>query len=246
MPNARNVERPITLMGLGRSGTTLVTNIFKRHPQTQAIGETANFVYSTYYHVLNALPVCGERKARESLEEAAARSVHAMLVRTFPSRKAAWFHKPIRMPLVSQRFGRQPQHFSKFADFYWEATEALFPGGRFLTVLRDPEEVLISSLTRWKMPPAAAVKMLDDNYQLMLHEKSRVGLHLSFEDLATDGEATVRRLLGFAGVSYHPACLAAFESKHAVNPPRDEARECPEIPAETRRKYEELRERISR
>lgn len=241
MPNRRNVERPITLVGLGRSGTTLVYSIFDKHPKVQALGETGNLVYSSYLHILESLPHCGERKRGESLEEAAARSVHAVLNRTFPSRSKHWFQKPIRIPTVARHYMKD---FPSFVDFYWRASEVLFPGGRFLTVLRNPHDVVVSSMTRWKMEPGDCIRMLRWNYDLMLSPASRVALYLDFDELSLKKEESVRKLLEFSGVGFHKRCLNAYSWKHAENPQRTSDLPEIEIPDDVLARYELLRLRI--
>ncbi|WP_193143402.1 sulfotransferase [Fluviibacterium sp. MJW13] len=71
MPNRTNLTAPICLVGLGRSGTTLVTNIFRRHPGFQSLGETANLVYSTFRHIEKSLPISGPRNQNRSDQDVA-------------------------------------------------------------------------------------------------------------------------------------------------------------------------------
>jgi hypothetical protein len=213
MPNQMNVEGPITLVGSGRSGSTLLTNIFRRHPKFQSLGETTNFIFSPYYYMKRALPFCGPRPNQTSVNEAAKIGVHAMLIRTYHSARPHWFHKPIMLPVVVREF----KAIDDFASWYWDATRQLFPHAKFFTILRAPERVVISAVTRWKQPPARAAANLARIYRVMLHPESRVEFGLAYERLVDEPAQTLQDLFGYAGVEMHESCLSAFDRQHASN-----------------------------
>lgn len=214
MPNARNVDAPVTLVGPGRSGTTLVTQIFRRHPDFFAVGESVDLVWSTYRQLDRHLRNTGRFPGDRSLAETKRDGVHGLLCGTYPSPERFWFHKPIFVPSVSRGFASPEE----FRAWFWQAADEIFPRGRFLTVLREPADNAASIMVRWNNSEAQAFARLEECYRLMLHADSRVGLVLPFEELQDRPEDSTRRLLAFAGAPYDAACLAPFSRAQAPNP----------------------------
>lgn len=215
MPTWKNVEAPLTLIGLGRSGTSLVMDLFANHPRVQSLGETTNFIYSSYYQFVSSLPYCEATRSGQSVEAAAAKAVHAALVTTFPSRAPVWFHKPLRLPVVANRY---KDDFHRFVEWYWNASRVLFPRGRFFTILRDPEEAAVSAMKRWKYEEGQVFRMIERNYEMMLGADSRLGCIVRFTDLTERREAAARRLFEFCGLRFDKSVLRSFERNHAPNP----------------------------
>ena len=213
MPNEANIDRPITLVGSGRSGTTLLTNVFRDHPHCESLGETADLLLSSYYHVHATLPICGPFFSRANAETHARGAVHAMLRNLASSDRPHWFHKPIQVPSVRRLFDDD----ETFMRWWWGAHETLFPEATVFAVLREPRDVVLSSMTRWSFTRERAVDNLELIYRWLLHERSRCAFALRFDTLVAEPERSVRALLERVGVPFDPACLGAFERMHAPN-----------------------------
>jgi hypothetical protein len=213
MPNKMNVEEPITLVGPGRSGSTLLTNVFRQHPEFQSLGETTNLIFSPYYYMRKALPFCGPRPHRTSVDEAAKIAIHAALTRTYQSKRPHWFHKPIMLPVIAREF----ESIDDFAAWYWAATRELFPRGKFFTVMRAPERVIQSSMTRWKHTSSRASENLARLYRVLLHPESRVEFGVVYEELVSEPHRTLQDLFAFTGVKLHESWTQAFARQHASN-----------------------------
>lgn len=239
MPNRDNLTRPVCLVGLGRSGTTLITNIFRRHPDFQSLGETANLVFSTYYHIEKSLPITGPRNAERSDQIAARDCVYKILLDLYASRRPLWFQKPILVPSV---ISMSRQNIAEFGTWYWSASHTLFPEGRFFTVMREPADVLKSSMIRWGWSFDHGVATLRRVYALLLHPDSRVTLAMPFADLQREPEASVAQLLAFSGAAFDERCMAAFNRPHAPNPPQREV-QLGEIPEDILTSYAEILQR---
>lgn len=240
MPNAGNVDAPITLVGPGRSGTTLITGIFERHSQFSVVGESAHLVWSSYYWLNRWLRNTGPFPGERTLSETARDGVYASLCATYPAAEPHWFHKPIFEPAVHIRFADQ----HKFRSWYWETSRELFPRGRFLTVLRDPATTAASTMQRWDNTEEQAFTRIRRVYELMLHPASRVELVLRFDDLQQRPEETVRRLMAFAGVSFEPAQMTAFDWRYVPN--TGERPTGLKVPAAVQDLYEQLLDRAER
>lgn len=214
MPNKENIESPVTLIGPGRSGTTLVTNIFRQHPEFRAVGETTNLVFTTYRTLEESLPFCGAIRGHREPKEAARDTVHGMLLDLYGSKRPRWFQKPIFLPRIHHTW----KSFDAFASWYWDVFSSLFPYARVFTVARDPAETAASIMTRWGNSAEQAFRRLNLCYQLMLYPTSRLQLVLPFRELLDKPEQAVRTLLDFSDTPYHPKCMDAFGHRHAVNP----------------------------
>src|SRR5262245_16290669 len=214
MPNPSNADAPVTLIGPGRSGTTLVTRIFRQHSHFFAIAESANLVYTTFHQLSRYLRNTGPIPGGRSIPEAARDAVHAMLCAAYPSEEPRWFHKPISVPAVHRDFPSPEE----FGAWYWATSDRLFPRGRFLTVIREPAETAASAMVRWGDSEERAFKRIERAFQLLLHGNSRLGLVMPFESLREEPESAVRVLLEFAEAPFEKAALSVFEKQHAVNP----------------------------
>ncbi|WP_418275960.1 sulfotransferase [Isoptericola jiangsuensis] len=216
MVNPRNVTSPVSLVAHGRSGTTFITNVFRRHPDFRAIGETANTVFATYRSLETSLPWTGPIRGRRPVEDASRDAVHAMLFELFGANMPRWFHKPIVVPTVtlSDEF---PTH-AEFCTWYWETFDRLFPDGMTFTVVRDPAETARSSMIRWGGTLVETYARMERAFELVLHPRSRVAHVLEFEALQSDPERFIRDLLAIADARFDQACLTAIDGRFAVNP----------------------------
>lgn len=213
MPNADNITAPACLVGAGRSGTTLLTAALRQHPEMQAIGETGNLVFSTFHTIERSLPLCGSGYDASNATAAAQQAVTRALLDLFPSDRPRWFHKPIMIPEARRHFASDDAFF----EWYWKVSRLLFPQGRWFTVVRDWRDVAISAMQRWGWKQDAAIVSEIRLHKLLLHRDSKVGLVIDFEDLTSDPEGSVRRLLSHLELEFHPRCLKVFERIHAPN-----------------------------
>ncbi|MEP9381165.1 sulfotransferase [Nocardioides cheoyonin] len=214
MPNPDNVDAPVTLVGPGRSGTTLVTQIFRRHSCFFAVGESASLVYTTYKQLNSYLRNTGRIPGDRTVPDAARDAVYAMLCSAYPSEEERWFQKPIFLPTVNRAF-ETPE---EFGSWYWEASCHLFPRGRWLTVVREPVSTAASIMVRWGNTEEHAFRRIENSFRLMLHPASRLGMVMPFEFLQAKPRRAVRALLGFADVPFEQPCMGAFRANQARNP----------------------------
>ncbi len=245
MPNARNVEAPVTLLGPGRSGSTLITALFRKHPDFQAVGESASLVWSSFYWQTRWLSNTGRFPGGRDMDEVARDGVHGLLCSTYPSANRRWFHKPIFEPDIAPIFERVAGRVVAFEDpeeyraWYWRVSRLIFPEGRFFTVLRDPAENAASIMQRWRNGEERAFARLRSVYELMAHPDSRLGLVIPFEQLQQQPEEAVRRILDFAGAPFDASLMSVFEQEHAPNA-SDRERASVQTPKAVQDLYDEL------
>ncbi|WP_193143482.1 hypothetical protein [Meridianimarinicoccus sp. MJW13] len=175
--------------------------------------------------------------------------VYKVLLDIYASPKPNWFQKPILIPSIVSSFGPD---FEGFGTWYWSVNRLLFPEGKFFTVMREPADVLKSSIIRWGWSFDDGIATLRRNYTLLSHADTRVDLVIPFDRLQQEPEATTRQLLNFAGVDFHEDCMTAFKSAHAPNPRKKDGVAMGEIPQDVMDLYhkvlarsEPVRDRVS-
>ncbi|HVZ07133.1 sulfotransferase family protein [Rhodopila sp.] len=218
MPNETNIARPLTLIGLGRSGTTLLEACFNRHPQIQTLNETSGLIFGVAAGAFeSALP----SKERFSDPYAfAGAAIRTTLMALEPSDRLFWFHKPGGLPkLISwvwQDGRKTPTGFP--VEWYWRVMKSAFPRSLFITSLRNPWDVVLSweRYIGWRQQDvwhdvADVYDMLDTGF-------ADIGALVFFEDLITQPEQTLRAILSLAGVPFDDAVLAGFAQPQALKP----------------------------
>ena len=205
MPNDRNILSPITIIGNGRSGTSLVSKIFSAHPDCFFAGETVNLIHSVWRSLESSLP----RNRLSAIPEV----IQRQFLHLFPSRQRYWMHKPIGIPIVARMFASDQE----FYEWFWDVLDATFPQAQYFTVLRHPLDVLVSSDQWWDYGLPSIVESNRRVAELITHPRSKVGFALNYHELVADPEPHVRALFEFLNVQFHPSCLKPFEVGHVMN-----------------------------
>lgn len=205
MPNWRNIYGPITLVGNGRSGTSLVSQLFMNHPDGTYVGETSNLIHSVYYSMASSLPV-GRKKDIPDI-------IRGNFSTLYPSSEQFWFHKPIGVPLVSNFYKNKE---ADFYDWYWTVFDLIFPQATYFTVLRHPLDVIASSREWWGRSYGGIMKSHQLMAELIAHPRSKVKYAVNFDDLIKNPEAKSKELFNYLNIPFHPNCLKAFERGHVM------------------------------
>ncbi len=206
MPNNTNVKRPITLIGNGRSGTSLVSNIIGSHPDCVYVGETANLIHSVYKSMVSSLP--------QSRYDEVPEVVRDNFIKLYPSAQKEWFHKPIGIPIVKSFWKNDDQ----FIEWYWKVIDRIFPGAIYFSVLRNPIDVIESSHKWWDRPYKSIIKSNHLLYKILTHEDSRVSFAFRYEDIINPdlSKDIVTDLLERIGLDYNEKSLSALGTKYVA------------------------------
>jgi len=199
-------DLPIFVLGMPRSGTTLVEQILSSHPQVAAGGERT-FVMNLAGELSGSaggLPACPspQRLPRSALD-----------------RSARAFDRELRKVdrSASRVTDKQPLNF-----LYLGLIDRMLPEARVIHCTRDPLDTCLSCyFTDFAggIPVAADLAALGSMYvdysRLMVHWgevlKIRV-LEVSYEALVEDLESRTRQMLEFAGLPWDDACLEFHRS----------------------------------
>jgi tetratricopeptide (TPR) repeat protein len=189
---------PIFIVGLPRSGSTLVERVLARHPQVNSLGETRYLEWAL-------AKVAGQPNATTNpkLLELAARADPLEIRRAY-------------LESVSFRIDRRPFIIDKLPEnfLYLKFIVEAFPEAILVHTQRRAMDSCFAMFKQSYFRFAYRLRDLERYYvahrQLSLHWQQVLGgclIPVDYESLIADQEATVRQLLISCGLEFEPACL---------------------------------------
>lgn len=202
---------PIFIVGLPRSGSTLVEQILASHSRVEGTFELPN--------VLTIV--------RELDHSDAAHDAYPEIVRTVPPAEFAALGRRYIEETSPLRTGRErfidkmPNNFSHIGLIH-----AMMPRATIIDVRRHPLDACFSTFKQYFAEGQSfsydlehlgryyrAYLSLMDHWDEVLPGKV---LHLGYEALVGDPATHIRRLLEHCGLAFEPACLAFHETRRPV------------------------------
>ena len=202
---------PIFIVGMPRSGTSLVEQILASHPQVFGAGELSDIrVVTTMSDVVGTgqpFPDYATSLDANALRKMAGRYLQQVRA---------------RIPETERFTDKMPANFS-----FLGLIRLMFPNARIIHCNRNPMDTCVSCFTllfSGYQPFSYDLRELGQFYRdyqgLMQHWRDALPqdafLDLVYEDLVDDLEPQARRLLDFCGLEWDPACLSFHETKRAV------------------------------
>ena len=198
-------ELPIFIIGMPRSGTTLVEQILASHPQVFGAGE------------LSAL--------RLTVEENGAfpQSVMQLDAPTLARMGAAYLAQIRPLAPDAQRLvDKMPANF-----FYAGLIPLMLPGARIIHCRRDPIDTCLSCYSKNFAGEQLFCYALDElgqfhrAYQALMAQLKTVlpadrFIEVDYEAVVDDLEGQARRLIAFADLPWDDACLAFHQTRRVV------------------------------
>ena len=210
-------EAPVFIIGMPRSGTTLVETILSRHPDVFAAGE---------------LPMIGsvsEQMRQWAVHNLAYKGTDYGYLLQMPDEH---FNSAARacMGMVNQR--AKEQKFIRFTDkmpqnaYKLAQISMLFPNARVIHVRRHPLDTCISCFfQRFRTGHEYSYRLqwLGRYYRqysaIMDHWKKTIPLpimEVAYEDIVRNPETNTRKLIEFSGLEWSNSCLEPQKSDRAV------------------------------
>ncbi|MBN3848193.1 tetratricopeptide repeat protein [Paraburkholderia sp. Ac-20342] len=216
---------PIFIVGMPRSGSTLIEQIFASHPQVLGAGERTEFG--------EALVTCIRRDAADPLriDIEALQQAGAAQWRTL----GADYLQRMQCVLAETgaRAGNAAPRHTHFTDKYpfnfinVGLIHLALPNARFIHCRRSPLQTCLSIFSRifHDVPFGYDLGELGRYYRaydaLMSHWRrvlpEGVMIEIEYEDLVDDFEANVRRLLAHCGLDWDERCRAFYRTSRRVS-----------------------------
>jgi tetratricopeptide (TPR) repeat protein len=199
---------PVFVLGLPRSGTSLVEQILASHPHVFGAGELT-FLFDAYRSI-PALLAGRTPGGGFPLDRATVQA----LARQYLDRLRRLSPRAVRV------VDKMPDNYLLLG-----LIATLFPRARVIHTRRDVRDVALSCwLTGFESVPWACDlehigARVRDCQRLMAHWRRVLPLpmlEIDYEEIVADLEPAARRLVDWIGLPWHPACLAFHQTKREV------------------------------
>jgi tetratricopeptide (TPR) repeat protein len=203
-------DLPVFVVGMPRSGTTLVEQICASHSQVEGLGEIRAITRV-------AQAIASHNSWREHVGD-----WDAAFARAEADKHAA------EMMQLSGG-ARRAVNKTPFNVLRLGLIGAMYPNARVIWCRRDPRDVVISNHTMFfgagnifstDQADCAYVARQTDRIGAAWRKHSKLPiLEVVYEDLVADLDAHVRRIIDFLGLDWEPACLNFHQTERHVDTP---------------------------
>jgi hypothetical protein len=209
------LERPIIIIGAGRSGSSLLNEILGAHPEVHMLGEmefTVPAMWKCFWQVSAAARERVRRVTNPELERREGRRVATII------REA-----------LDQFYGvsDHPEEYWGFKEIWmdsngpqWAAYDAVFPKALYVHLVRHPLEYA-RSVADWNRNPFTKQALHDEvkawmDYLETNRARVETGRYvlLTYEQLVADPRTALAPVLSHLKIGWDDACLGALERQH--------------------------------
>lgn len=206
-------ELPVFIVGMPRSGTSLVEQVLAAHPQIHGAGELRDMT-----RLIITLP---ERFGFDRLFPDLMPDLTSEIINQLAEERLTWLQK-LGGPAAVRVTDKLPHNFMMLG-----LINRLLPQARIIHCSRDPLDNLLSCYTT-QLPLIHSYQFDFENLacaysqyrRLMKHWKASLDspiFDVAYESMVEDQEAMTRRLIEFIGVEWNDACLKFYESKRVTH-----------------------------
>jgi tetratricopeptide (TPR) repeat protein len=198
-------QRPVFVVGMPRSGTSLVEQIIATHPAARGAGEL------DFWHIV--VREHEDKVRRELLGEPLRKKLAHEYLRVLTGHSTDALRVVDKAPVNADYLG---------------LIHRVFPNARIINLQRDPIDICLSCYFQ-QFPPSLNYTLdLSDlahyyreHHRLVAHWRSVLPrdrfLDVSYADLTADQEGCTRRILEFIGLPWDPRCLDFQQTVRPVN-----------------------------
>jgi len=201
---ASNSTKPVFVVGMMRSGTSLAEQIIASHPAVKGAGELG--FWSDAVHEYETV------LRREPLGEPIRKELAESYLRTLASHSIDALRIVDKAPVNSDYLG---------------VIHSVFPNARIVYMRRDPIDTCLSCYFQQLLPSMDFTMDLSDlahyyreHQRLVAHWRSVLPpgtiLDVPYEELIADQEGWTRKILHFLGLEWDERCLDFHRTKRAV------------------------------
>jgi tetratricopeptide (TPR) repeat protein len=213
LPRATHVsDRPVFIVGMPRSGTSLVEQILASHPQVFGAGELGDIMQLVLSLPGYLDPAAGYPRCLHKLTQDATDT----LARGYLDRLEKLSGGAARVT------DKMPHNF-----LHLGIINTLFPGARVIHCMRDPLDTCLSIYFQYfNASHAYAYNLahIGTHYReykrLMAHWRQVLDipmLEVRYEDIVTNPDKMIPGLIEFCGLEWDPGCLRFYENRRFVN-----------------------------
>ena len=207
-------ERPIFVVGMMRSGTTLIEQILSSHPAVFGANELPDIVNIAHSMpaILNSntrYPQCLSQLTQEKLDELA----------------LAYLKRLGEFSMDAARIvDKAPVNFRHLG-----LIELMFPDARVIHCMRDPRDSCLSNYFHdyvhshgYSYDLSNLGSFYRDYRRVMRHWRGILNialLEVQYEELVANPEVMIRRIVSFCGLEWNDRCLSFHKNERYVNTP---------------------------
>ena len=203
-------ERPVFIVGLPRSGTTLTEQILASHSQVFGAGE------QRLWRATTSMPLAARGSDRRTGRPRAGWTATT-------ARRVGGQHL--------ERLNEMERGTARVADkmpdnyLYLGLLAALFPRAKFVHCRRDLRDIAVSCWMtnfrqiRWANDPEHIASRFTEHRRMMAHWKRALPaplLEIDYEETVANLEGVARQLVAWCGLEWEPGCLKFHEGKRPV------------------------------
>jgi len=204
--------RPVFVVGMPRSGTTLVEQVLASHPQVHGAGELPDV-----HNIFQTLPeVVGQSTgdafdAMDALSPDSAKKAAMRYIERLDSLAPASTVRVVdKMPDNIRLLG---------------LIAVLWPSARVIVCNRDLRDIAVSCRQtdfvsiKWNNDWEHIARRFADHRRIVAHWRPIQPiewLEVRYEDMVADLESHARRLIDFLGLDWDPACLEFYSNRRVV------------------------------
>jgi|GEM_PF-903313 hypothetical protein len=223
------IERPIVIIGAGRSGTSLLDAVLGAHPEIAMFGEFAGTVgqlWRQFWQVSAAETQRARRieAIRRSRPEPEGTGDAEIFARVRDLERAERQRVAVIIRTALDQFysvSELPKSYWGFKEIWaegldWAAADLVFPEALYLHIVRHPFD-FARSAADWRRLPFTAAQLQADLAEWLRHlamnrARAETGRYcpLTYEDLLADPQAVLAPVFDRLGLGWDPACAGAF------------------------------------
>ena len=203
-------ETPIFVLGMPRSGTTLIEQIISTHPEASGAGELAaieavSLQISVLADSTNPYPECLLGISQKAVQSLSTQYLEKLGENRIPSRRIVdktWY------------------------NFYFLGLIAtLFPKARVIHCLRDPRDIALSCFfsnfnsIHWSWKIEDIISYYNAYCTMMDHWAETLPLNVlpvHYEALVKEQEGISRSIIDFCGLKWNDECLSFYRNQRSV------------------------------